>query len=487
MSNKKSIAGVARRAKSEDKAFRKSLPKTAVTDSFQNFAARLGYGQNNTLSSSYYLFDYLTRNRTQLEAAYRTAWLVGQAVDAPAEDMTSAGIDFDGGLLPDQISQLQSAMMELSVWQRLCDTVKWSRLFGGAIAVMLIDGQDVSKPLNIDTVGEGQFKGLLVLDRWLVQPTLSDLITEMGPDLGLPKYYSVVADAQALASMKIHHSRVLRIDGIDLPYYQRLAENGWGESVIERIHDRLVAFDSATMGMAQLAYKAHLRTLKIEGLRELIASNAQAYNNLAKQLEFMRTFQSNEGITMLDNTDEFDTHTYTFAGLSDVIIQLGQQLSGALQIPLVRLFGQSPAGLNSTGESDLRTYYDHIRKTQETRLRKPLSRLMKVLWRSELGGSPPKDFNFHFKPLWQLKEEEKATIAATTEGAISDAMDKGIITQKQALQELKQQSAVTGVFTNITDEDINSAEDEVPSGEDLLESGAPNGDEPEETAPEKPV
>lgn len=469
----KSVASVAKKARAEDKAYR-----AKAQDSFQNFAARLGFGQNNQITSSYYLFDYMSRNRTQLEAAYRTAWLVGQAVDAPAEDMTRAGVDFDGGIQPDQMKELQTQLMELNIWGELCSTIKWARLFGGCIAVMLIDGQDVSTPLRLNTVAEGQFKGLLVLDRWLVQPTLSNLITEMGPDFGLPKFYSVVADAQALASMKIHHSRVLRIDGIELPYYQRLAENGWGESVIERIHDRLVAFDSATMGAAQLVYKAHLRTLKIPDLREIIANSGKAYENIAKQLEFMRSFQSNEGITLLNggqegSADEFETHSYSFAGLDDVILQLGQQLSGALQIPLVRLFGQSPAGLNSTGESDLRTYYDGITKGQEAKLRRPLTKLFDVLWRSTIGGQPPDDFSWHFKPLWQLKEEEKSTIAGQVEAAVADAYDKGVISQQTAMKELQQSSRITGVFSNITDEDIEAAEEEIPTAEEVAAMNAP--------------
>jgi len=36
-------------------------------------------------------------------------------------------------------------------------------------------------------VGPDQFKGLLVLDRWQVAPSLTDLVSDIGPDLGMPK------------------------------------------------------------------------------------------------------------------------------------------------------------------------------------------------------------------------------------------------------------------------------------------------------------
>lgn len=451
-----------------------------VKDSFVNFAARLGWGADNMASQASYQFDFITRNRTQLEAMYRSSWIIGQIVDVKAEDMTRAGVTIHSDMPPDEMELLEAAQRDLCIWQRLCATEKWARLFGGAVAVMLIDGQDVSTELRLDTIQRGQFKGLLVLDRWLVQPTMTDLITEFGPDLGLPRYYEVVSDAQALPAMKIHHSRVLRLDGIELPYYQRIAENGWSESVVERVFDRLVAFDSTTSGAAQLVYRAHLRTYKVPGLRDLISTGGKAFEALLQQIEMIRMYQSNEGMTLMDAEDSFESHQYTFAGLSDVLLQFGQQLSGATGIPLVRLFGQSPAGLNSTGESDLRTYYDGIKKDQENKLLRPLTILFDVLCRSVLGKPAPNGFGFTFNSLWQLTDEQKANIAKQHTDTVVSAYEATLISAETALKELRQLSHVTGVFTNITDEEIEMAKNAPPPGESALigHNGGPPLDEP---------
>ncbi len=459
--------------------------KTYVKDSFVNFAARLGIGANNQFSNGSYQFDFLTRNRTQLEAGYRTSWMIGKAVDAPAEDMTQAGIEIASVLKPDQIETLQAAMLDLQLWQRLADTIRWSRLFGGAIAVMLIDGQDVGTPLNIKNIGKGAFKGLLVLDRWLVQPSLQDLVTDFGPYLGFPKYYQVIGDSQALPNMKIHYTRCIRIDGLDLPYYQKMAENHWGESIIERIHDRLLAFDSTTQGAAQLVFKAHLRTLSVEGLREIIAIGGKAMEGLAAQIENIRLYQSSEGLTLIDAKDKLEYQTYTFSGLSDLLIQFGQQLSGAIEIPLVRLFGQSPAGLNSTGESDLRTYYDGIKKAQETRLRRPVTVLLDVLCRSVLGIEPPQGFTFTFRPLWQTSDTEKADIGGKVTTAVTQAFEAGLVSQAVALRELRQGAHASNLWSNISDEDIEDADQAPPQAEiggeedPSMNEGAPDGEEAE--------
>lgn len=167
--------------------------------------------------------------------------------------------------------------------------------------------------------------------------------------------------------------------------------------------------------------------------------------------------QTNEGLTLLDKEDSFTTTQYSFSGLSDMILQFGQQISGATGIPLVRLFGQSPAGLNSTGESDMRMYYDNISAQQESRLRDGMMKMLQVLHMSLFGTRAPEGFDFDFVPLWQTSQKEKADISNTIVTLVSTAFEKGIIDQATALQELKQSSDQTGVFTNITDEQIDEA------------------------------
>ncbi|OXS75598.1 DUF1073 domain-containing protein [Acinetobacter baumannii] len=431
-------------------------------DSFQNFAARVGLGSGNQHDQSGYGFNFLSRQRLKLEAMYRSSWVVGQVVDVVADDMTRKGVKLNGLSTPKDSEMIDQEMDRLQVWDKLNKNIKWSRLYGGSLAVMMIDGQNVSTPLNPNTIGKGQFKGLMVLDRWMVQPTLEDLVTEMGPDYGKPKYYDVITDSVGLCNQRIHYSRVIRMDGVELPYWQSITENLWGQSVIERLEDRLTIFDSATLGAGQLVYKAHLRTYKVKKLREIIAAGGKFYDALVKQIQEIRMWQSNEGMTLMDADDAFETHQYSFTGLDNLLLQFGQQISGATGIPLVRLFGQSPAGLNATGESDLANYYDNINQQQEGRLRTPLQILYAVLHMSVLGKPLPDSFSFKFASLWQLDDEKKANVAKGVTDAVLAAEEAGLIKRSTALKELRQSSEVTGVFSHITDEEIKEADDEDP-------------------------
>lgn len=446
-----------------------------TADSFQNFAARVGLGAGSQHDQSTYSANYLSRNRLLVESMYRSSWVVGQVVDVVADDMTREGINMRGLQSPEDAEEINQELDRLQVWDKLNKTIKWSRLYGGAIAVMMIDGQNVSTPLNINTVAKDQFKGLIVLDRWMVVPSLEDLVTEYGPYYGMPRYYDVITDSVGLCNQKIHYSRVIRMDGVELPYWQAIAENLWGQSVIERLEDRLTIFDSATLGAGQLVYKAHLRTYKVKGLREIIAKGGRLYDALVKQIQQIRQWQSNEGMTLMDAEDTFETHQYSFTGLDNLLMQFGQQIAGATGIPLVRLFGQSPAGFSATGESDLSNYYDNINQQQEGRMRTPLQTLLAVVSLSKLGKALPNSFKFDFASLWQIDEKVKAEVANTVAQAVTTVEESGLISRKTALKELRQSSEVTGIFSHITDEEIEAADDDPPppKGEYDEESNQP--------------
>ncbi len=431
-------------------------------DGFLNLVTRVGQGAGNALSNADYVKNDLTRNRERLDAIYRTSWVAGAIVDCIAEDMTRAGVDFVGDLQATTESYFQKYLTRKSVWLSLKNAIKWARLYGGAVAVIDVDGQDLSTPLNLDSVAAGQFNGLRIFDRWEIEPDSQRFV---GLD-GEPEFYTITNGARGFG-LRIHYSRVLRFLGNDLPSHERRAENCWGASVLERLFDRLVYFDNVTAGAAQLVEKAHLRVVRINNFKTALRSD-NAVGSLVKYFDVMRYLQCNEGLTLLDKEDEYQAHSYGFGGLDAMVLQFGQQLSGACGIPLVRLFGQSPAGLNATGESDLRLYYDNILSLQESRLRENLTRLFSVCFRACFGEREPAGFDFNFQPLWQVSALDKATMAQSVSQSVLNAYSSGLLDASTALQELKRASVENGVFSAITDELIAAARlDDAPMPEGL--------------------
>jgi len=428
-------------------------------DGYNNFSAKLGSQTANIQSGGSYQPGYISRNRVQLEFAYRSSFLVGAGVDTMADDMTRKGVSITSSLEPGQKGKVETFWDEAAIWDGLNDTLKWSRLYGGALLVVLIEGQDMSTPLKLDRIKEGQFKGVMCLDRWMVTPSYIDLITDYGPDFGKPKFYKVVTNQQGIPPWKIHHSRLIRMEGDTLPFQQAQTENGWGMSVVERIFERIQAFDTATVGTTQLIHKAHLRTYSIDGLRNILAAGGKLEAGLMKHMDMIREFQTIEGMTVMDGKDEFATHSYSFAGIADVILRFAEQVSGATGIPLVRLFGQSPSGF-STGDGDLENYYSRVNSLQERRLRRHIRWLMDISWRSLFGEQLPKDFTFEFNKLWEMSDTDRATMASNVTTALATAVRDIGMSPSAALTDLRNMSDVIGIGGSITDKDIEDAKKE---------------------------
>ena len=425
-------------------------------DGVSNPLLRIGTGTPSTFNATTYLPKFATMARQVLEWAYQTSWMCGLVVDIPAEDMTREGIEIKCDD-PDAREAIQRAFDRYGVMDQLCDAIKWARLYGGAIAVILIDGQDVSTPLT--TVPRGSFRGLYVFDRWQLDSQNLDPVQELGRDFGNPEYYRVIAKNSEVdfKADRIHYSRVIRLEGRRLPFYLRQSYQGWGASVLEPVFDRIKGFDLATHGATQLLSKTYLRYYKVKGLRQIL-TNSRASEGFKKQMDYIREFQSAEGLTVGDTEDDFQTLTYSFTGIPEILLQLGQQISGAFGIPLVRLFGQSPAGLNATGESDIRNYYDNIKHLQRLMLRSGVQRLIDVAFESETGRSPGSSLTFDFRSLWQMSQTDKATVASAEVEAIRGSYADGMINLPTALKELRALSEIVGIFSTITDEDIAEAE-----------------------------
>jgi hypothetical protein len=144
------------------------------------------------------------------------------------------------------------------------------------------------------------------------------------------------------------------------------------------------------------------------------------------------------------------------------LLQFGQQLSGACGIPLVRLFGQSPSGMSATGESDLRNYYDTISANQESTLRSGFDKILSVLYRSTFGQPSPSEMDFDFRPLWQMNDTEKATLAKTVAETVQIAVDMGVMDLANAAREFSAISAESGIFSSMTAEVIAGLDEEPP-------------------------
>ena len=438
-------------------------------DSFSNPLARIGADTVNMLEATEYVRRNYTADYMRLNNLYRQNWVVKRLVDVVPEDMTKNWYRIVSQLSPDAKKQITRLERQTRIRSKVLEGLKWGRLYGGAAAVIIIEGHDeiLGEPLDLDMITPGSFKGLVVLDRWCgISPSLGLVRDISDPDFGMPEYYDITASALG-QSVKVHHSRIVRFIGRPLPHIELVMEQYWGSSEIEHILEELKKYDNTSHNIAALVFSANLKVYKMEGFDQFATMPTEVQRDLYNTLAMMNWMMCNQGMQIIGATDNFETHQYSFGGLSEIYEMFMLDVSGASEIPVTKLFGRSPAGMNATGESDMQNYYDGIEEKQETYLRPVIDKLLPIQCMSEFGAVPD-DLDFEFNPCRRPTEEQKKNILQNTAGAVVDTYNAGIINQKIALTELRESSEATGMWNSIGDEDIDSADTAFrPEGEML--------------------
>lgn len=446
---------------------RRRSRRVKVQDAFSNPLARLGFETPNIMEGTQYTLQRLTRDFNMLNALYRENWIIRRIIDTIPSDMLKNGFTITTELGPELLKRFDRELRTTQLIEKLRKGLKWGRLYGGALGVMLIQGQgdDLSEPLDLELIMPGDFAGLMILDRWNGVSPSSELVDDIAdPEYGLPKYYNVTDPVDG-TMICIHHSRCVRFVGNDLPYWEELSEVMWSASVVESVFDELKKRDNVSWNIAQLTFMANMRILKMNDLGQLLAStDSTSQQELYRTIQAQNVLMNNMGLMVMDAADSIESHQYTFGGLAECYQQFIMDIAGAAEIPVTRLFGRSPSGLNATGESDLQNYYEMIAEKQETYLRPIFSKLLPVICMSVFGAVPD-DLDFEFDPVAEPSDEQRADLAKTGTDIVVSAVGAGLVSPRTGLKELKQQSERTNVWTNITDEDIEKASDEIDQGE----------------------
>ncbi len=422
-----------------------------AADGYANAAAFLG-GDSPLLSSGTFVRSGLTSAPDLLTAMYRESWLTMRIIDMPSEDMTRAWYRLSASLSGEQLHALRRLEARHSVKQELTNALRWARLYGGSLALMVVRGEEdrLDRPLDRDLLLPDCFRGLLVLDRAQGIEPSPELVSDLDdPDFGLPESYTVNLDTEDCRSVVLHHSRVLRFVGRELPRTETVRESFWGASEMEHIQDELLKRSAASANIAQLIFQANITTLKMSDFGDVLSAGTEEQRRSVEYaMGVENRFRTSFGIQLLSRDDSFENHAYSFTGLSEIYEQFMMDMAGAAEIPATKLFGRSPQGMNATGESDLRNYYDMIASLQERQLRPALEKLLPVMAVS-CWGYVPEDLSFVFEPVMTNSPAERAELVQKLSLDVVRAFQAGLLTREQALAELKSRGEELGVYTKI--------------------------------------
>jgi len=441
-------------------------------DGYVNLLNKYGTKQDN--SEAYKFEREPVIPDMQLTGLYEGNGLFSKIIDTPAEEALKHG--FDLNLKSDELNAfVEDALDDLEWEEKAATAIKWARLYGGALIVMLIDdGRGLEEPVDWEHIRS--IDELRVYERSIVQPDYASLyqqdyggkgVGNRVSKFGQPEYYYV---SSIYGSFKVHESRCLVFRNGVLPEQTSNATYlFWGMPEYVRIRRALRETVTAHTDSVKLLERSVQAIYSMKGLASLLTTD-DGENQVLKRLQLVDTSRGLLNSIAIDSEGEqYDFKTFQFSGVKDVIDATCNMLSALTNVPQTILFGRSPAGMNATGDSDFESYYNFVEKIQRLMLKRNLRTLLDVVFRAGIASgdvAEEPDYKLEFKPLWSLSDTEQAAVDQTkAQTALVKAQTAQAYVDMQALDptEVRRRLASDEEFDV---EDIISEDDE----DDLLQS-----------------
>lgn len=373
-----------------------------IKDALTSLVNGLGLvGQDKAASTSYVLPLWTD---DQLSIMYRSSWLAKKITNIPALDAFRNWRNWQAE--DADITKIEEEEKRLDLKRKLMEVRIKARLFGGAALYMSTGESDVSVPLDPKRIQQGGLKFVNVMPRRFLNA--GSLVNDTESEyFGKPEYYEL---ANSGGNVRIHPSRLVIFKGEMLPDEELGAATvtGWGDSVLLSTLEAVKNVDATAANIASLVFEAKVDIIKIPDL--MASLNDPAYEKeLLRRFSLANVAKGNNSVLLLDGEEEHESKATSFQTLPDILREFMVLVSGAADIPMTRLLGQSPAGLSSTGESDLRNYYDRVKSMQTLEI-DPDTRILNECLIGSALGSRPADIYYEWASLWQTTDKERAEI-----------------------------------------------------------------------------
>ena len=385
------------------------------SDGYVNMLNKYGTSRD---SSSHYVFqaDAMTMD-SALTEAYEGNGLFTKIIDRPAEEAVKRGFDL-GIKDQDVLNYLSSKLDDLDWEQNASQALKWTRLYGGALMVMVInDGRNIWEPVDWENV-KG-IEELRVYERPLVNPDYHSIYRSVSNNhgracrakFGMPEYYQV---SSIYGTFRVHESRCLVFRNGVLPENSMNTQyRFWGIPEYYRIKRNLQETYTAHGNGVKLLDRCVQAIYKMRNLSNLLLTDG-GEDQVLKRLNAIDMARGILNTMIIDaDGEDYDFKQMSMSGVRDIIDSTCTMLSAVTNIPQTILFGRSPAGMNSTGEGDTENYYNMVEGLQKLNLKANGRTLLDLIFTEgvvtgQLQQKPK--YKTDFEKLWSLSEKEQAEL-----------------------------------------------------------------------------
>lgn len=386
-----------------------------ATDSVQNFTTGLGTRLDKVFTTQFF---FQKQDAPQLERAYRGSWLARKIVDIPVKDSVRAWRKWIGE--PKDVEKIEEVERDLEIPRIVSEALIKDRLYGGSVMVLGVGKDSGESELRLNDIKKGDLNFVFPISRNNITYGKINWNPE-DSSYGQPDYYELSLNE---GGYRVHATRAVKVVSRPLPGLDS-NDDGWGDSILDVLQESVKQAEVVAAAAAQAAQNKNNSVIRLPEFMENVVD--QEYRTkLLNRLAMADSGRSIYRMMVLDSDEEWEQMTADLNSLPDLLRLFLTIASGAADIPATRLLGQSPAGMNATGESDMRNYYDSISSMQESFLRPCLRKLDEVLVRSALG-SYPDDLEYEWNSLWQMRDDERAKVDLDRARAFQIDVSSGVI------------------------------------------------------------
>ena len=376
--------------------------------------------------------------------AYESNGLLAKLIDQPADDALSKGFELQG-ISRDSVSWYEDQLDRLE-WEEAASTaLRWQRLFGGALVVMLAnDGHGLEDPLYLERVRG--VDGLVIYDCTTVRPNL-DIA-------GQAQSFSVHSDR---GSFTVHETRCLLFRSDPLPNLSKDPEaDYWGIPLYIRMERALQEVITAHGWPSRMLSWAGQPVYRMKDLSAFLASS-EGERKVTDHLRAFELMRSVYNTLAIDAGEEilFSPIPENIAGAVALVNASWAALSAVTGMPQSILTGQpvpdSPGevkGLQKGYDQQARQEYAScILDIQQHALQPPLLRLLEVLGRAGVDCGrldQVEQVTVKWRPFYVASPMEaadnalkKAQAQLTRAQTLAQQLKAGIITAQEALRIIK--------------------------------------------------
>jgi phage-related protein (TIGR01555 family) len=391
---------------------------------------------------------------TTLQALINGDDIVYRIVTALPMKALKDGFSFEavqeGELAPgqqqDDLSALDAACNAMNVRGKVLEAAAWGRGYGLGGVYLGVEGAGQPEE-ELDDEAGGELKFLKVMDRRDFIP-MSYYDDPTSAKFGDVELYRITTNSQtASQDIVVHETRIIRFGGALTSRRDRINNQGCDYSVLQRLYGVIRQAQGNWASACALMADMSQGVYKIRGLMDMIADGNEA--TLQTRMTLIDSVRSVTRSVLLDaDGEDFERKGTPMAGVNELLEQTWKRVASAAEMPMTVLMGTSPAGLNATGESDMRLWYDSIQAYREGTLGPAIERIARYLAR-DLDQSLPESWSIVWPSLWRMTAVEEATYRMQVAQADASYIDKGVLLAEEVALARFASGAFNGTSTPI--------------------------------------